>query len=772
MLRPEETEAISAWVDGESSSMESLEIEKLLSSSAEARDLAEVFRHQKSLLKDDSILQGKKFQWKPQFSTASLKQSGWSREAWAALCASLATAAVFAIGFRPTAPGSSFLAEGVIADNQVSPASSSFLDRLEGQWIEGGSESLARGGVGRLESFSVEVGSAKPVEQNVPATSQKQDQMANPPVTEPPAPVPGAITPPLVAARNSTGASDSFFMDQQTARKAGESNPVVTHDQQSRVPANRVSIGDLVPYLAAAPRMVAVLEVDARQPEAMSLKVLDRLAENSIVVGDSAAEIRQNQMIMHQPGHASNANYQSAPGGSENLAANTSPGMAADAKVLDKPVQNARPYRVLVESQEVSPVNENSSAVVAIYLDVTKSSLARVLTELEQEGLLAEARLRSPLELEPTLELTRSVRTPAVTDFGTDFKPASPLAPGESNPQISADAVTTMAAPASAGQALETENVQKSLSEMQSAHEDHFQAGLLNLTERWFSQRSGESPENGLALAATENQSPQTTNSMKSSNSPERMLRHVQNDVTEDKKLEQERVHPPLMVEAVPIPLSQLNYSTGPESGIAPESHAGLPRQSAGMAARTQPAQAKVADPQHLAESPVAVKEQHQSQASLSTSLDGTFNDQTMRRFAAVPKSPQMDSGFAYRQAIEFRTPEPGSDAHRALSESHSQRSKNSAHMNFQAEPSAGQLPGPNTPMAAALPVPLAIPLVLGSSSETISALTPENRTIVTADQSAEDSRSREMETTLPQDVSDPDRVRLLLILKNQSAKP
>lgn len=130
------------------------------------------------------------------------------------------------------------------------------------------------------------------------------------------------------------------------------------------------------------------------------------------------------------------------------------------------------------------------------------------------------------------------------------------------------------------------------------------------------------------------------------------------------------------MVEAVPIPLPQLNYSTGPESGIAPESHAGLPRQSAGMAARTQPAQAKVTDPQHLAESPVAVKEQHQSQASLSTSLDGTFNDQTMRRFAAVPKSPQMDSGFAYRQAIEFRTPEPGSDAQRALSESHSQRSK------------------------------------------------------------------------------------------------
>jgi hypothetical protein len=767
MLRPEETEAISAWVDGESSSMESLEIEKLLSSSAEARDLAEVFRHQKSLLKDDAILQGKKFQWKPQFSTASLKQSGWSREAWAALCASLATAAVFAIGFRPTGPGSSFLAEGVIADNRVAPASSGFLDRLEGQWIEGDSESLARGGIGRLESFSVEVGSAKPVDQNVPATSRKQDQFAHAP-----APVPGAITPPLVAARNSTGASDSFFMDQQTARKAGESNPVVTHDQQSRVPANRVSIGDLVPYLAAAPRMVAVLEVDARQPEAMSLKVLDRLAENSIVVGDSAAEIRQNQMIMHQPVHASNADYQSVPGGGENLAANTSPGVAADTKVLDKPVQNARPYRVLVESQEVSPVNENSSAVVAIYLDVTKSSLARVLTELEQEGLLAEARLRSPLELEPTLELTRSVRTPAVTDFGTDFKPASPLAPGESNPQIYADAVTTMAAPASAGQALETENVQKSLSEMQSAHEDHFQAGLLNLTERWFSQRSEVSPGNGLALAATENQSPQTTNSMNSSNSPERMLKHVQNDVTEDKKLEQERVHPPLMVEAVPIPLPQLNYSTGPESGIAPESHAGLPRQSAGMAARTQPAQAKVTDPQHLAESPVAVKEQHQSQASLSTSLDGTFNDQTMRRFAAVPKSPQMDSGFAYRQAIEFRTPEPGSDAHRALSESHSQRSKNSSRINFLAEPSVDQLPGPNASPAAALPVPLAIPLVLGSSSETISALTPENRTIVTADQSAEDSRSREMETTLRQDVSDPDRVRLLLILKNQSAKP
>lgn len=82
------------------------------------------------------------------------------------------------------------------------------------------------------------------------------------------------------------------------------------------------------------------------------------------------------------------------------------------------------------------------------------------------------------------------------------------------------------------------------------------------------------------------------------------------------------------------------------------------------------------------------------------------------------------------------------------------------------------QLPGPNASPAAALPVPLAIPLVLGSSSETISALTPENRTIVTADQSAEDSRSREMETTLRQDVSDPDRVRLLLILKNQSAKP
>ncbi|ADG68077.1 hypothetical protein Plim_2251 [Planctopirus limnophila DSM 3776] len=767
MLRPEETEAISAWVDGESSSMESLEIEKLLSSSAEARDLAEVFRHQKSLLKDDAILQGKKFQWKPQFSTASLKQSGWSREAWAALCASLATAAVFAIGFRPTGPGSSFLAEGVIADNQVSPASSGFLDRLEGQWIKGDSESLARGGVGRLESFSVEVGSAKPVDQNVPATSRKQDQFAHAP-----APVPGAITPPLVAARNSTGASDSFFMDQQAARKAGESNPVITHDSQVRVPANRVSIGDLVPYLAAAPRMVAVLEVDARQPEAMSLKVLDRLAENSIVVGDSAAEIRQNQMIMHQPVHASNADHQSPSGGSENFATNTSPGMAADAKVLDKPVQNARPYRVLVESQEVSPVNENSSAIVAIYLDVTKSSLARVLTELEQDGLLAEARLRSPLELEPTLELTRSVRTPAATDFVADLKPATPVAPGESNPQISAEAVIAMGTPARAGQPLETENVQKSLSEMQPAQEEHFQAGLLNLTERWFTQQSGGSPEHGLALAVTENQSAQTTNSMKSANSPERMLRHVQNDITEDQKLEQERVHPPLMVEAVPIPLPQLNYSTGPESGIAPESHAGLTRQIAGMAAPNQPSLAKRNDPQHLAESPVAAKEQSPSEANLNTSSNGVLNDQTTRRTSALPKSPQMDSGYAYRQAVEFRMPEPGSDVYRTLSENHAQRSRNSTTMNFHAEPSAGQLPGPNAPMAAALPVPLATPPAAGSISETISALTPENRTIVTADQSAEDSRSREMETTLPQDVSDPDRVRLLLILKNQSAKP
>lgn len=770
MLRPEETEAISAWVDGESSSMESLEIEKLLSSSAEARDLAEVFRRQKSLLKDDAILQGKKFQWKPQFSTASLKQSGWSREAWAALCASLATAAVFAIGFRPTAPGSSFFAEGVIADNQVSPASSGFLDRLEGQWIKGDSESLARGGVGGLESFSVEFGSAKPVEQDVTATSQKQDQFAHAPAASR-----HAIKPPSVVTKDSTGPSDSFFMDQQTARKAGESNQVLTQNQQDRVPANRVSIGDLVPYLAAAPRMVAVLEVDARQPEVMSLKVLERLAENSIVVGDSAAEIRQNQMIMHQPVHASNADYQSAFGSSENFAANAVSGMAADAKVLDKPLPNARPYRVLVESQEVSPVNENSSAIVAIYLDVTKSSLARVLTELEQDGLLAEARLRSPLELEPTLELTRSVRTPAATDFVADLKPAAPVAPGESNPQISAEAVIAMGSPARAGQPLETENVQKSLNEMQPAQVEHFQAGLLNLTERWFTQQSGGSPEHGLALAVTENQSAQTTKSMKSANSPERMLRHVQNDITEDQKPEQERVHPPLLVEAVPIPLPQLNYSTGPESGrgsgIAPESHAGLPRQSAGMAAPNQPSLVKRNDPQHLAESPVAAKEQSPSEANLNTSSNGVLNDQTTRRSSALPKSPQMDSGYAYRQAVEFRMPEPGSDAYRTLSENHTQRSRNSATMNFHAEPSAGQLPGPNAPMAAALPVPLATPLAAGSISETISALAPENR-IVTADQSAEDSRSREMETTLPQDVSDPDRVRLLLILKNQSAKP
>lgn len=766
MLRPEETEAISAWVDGESSSMESLEVEKLLSSSAEARDLAEVFRHQKSLLKDDAILQGKKFQWKPQFSTVSWKQSGWSREAWAALCASLATAAVFAIGFRPNTPGSSFFADGVIADNQVSPASSGFLDRLEGQWIKGDSESLARGGVGRLESFSVEVGSAKPAEQDAPAASRKQDQVAHSLAASR-----HAIKPPSVVTKDSTSASNSFFMDQQTARKAGESNQVLTQNQQDRVPVNRVSIGDLVPYLAAAPRMVAVLEVDARQPEAMSLKVLDRLAENSIVVGDSAAEIRQNQMIMHQPVHASDVDHQSAFGSSENFAANAVSSMAADANVLDKPLPNARPYRVLVESPEVSPVNEKSSAIVAIYLDVTKSSLARVLTELEQDGLLAEARLRSPLELEPTLELTRSVRTPVDNDFVADLKPATPVAPSESNPQIVAEAAIAMGAPARAGQPLETENVQKSLSEMQPAQEEHFQAGLLNLTERWFTQQISGSPEHGLALAVTENQSAQTTNSMKSANSPERMLRHVQNDITEDQKPEQERVHPPLLVEAVPIPLPQLNYSTGPESGIASESHAGLPRPSAGMAAPNQPPLAKRNDPQHLAESPVAAKEQSPSEANLNTSSNGVWNDQTTRQSFALPKSPQLDSGYAYRQAVEFRMPEPGSDAYRTLSENHTQRSRNSATMNFHAEPSAGQLPGPNAPMAAALPVPLATPLAAGSISETISALAPENR-IVTADQSGENSRSRWVETTLPQEVSDPDRVRLLLILKNQSAKP
>lgn len=488
MLRPEEHESVSAWIDGESPPEESVRVENLLASSDEARELAETYRRNRKLLQEDSFLGGKSFRWRPQFSMepASVRQR-WSREAWAALCASLTTAAAIVIGVRGAGTDETFFAANGLASNSVVMSEGALPQVLHGEMVGGFSSRgpLARGAAEEVHLTEV----SKATAFNTPAVHDSALGMPRGALADQVDPVVAsrdrgatrflkAAPPAIPSAPSAPSMAGALVATDQTASTpvpspmraelpmaaamaapavGGEAAAVGTlgtalalQDPLNRTnlqQANQLRVGDLVSYFPASGDAVAVLELSVGNAEVTSRHVLERLMSNSIAVGDNTEELLANRSILDE--HQVELESISKAGGTVR-----SGRMAPELMRRQKPLESTNtggganaadsvaagvPYSDLVpnfssagsESTPSAALNSQyhldfqgpstpsdtvrSPGVVAVYIEAYRPALSKALQQLEDEGVLSQLKLRSPLG---GLELPSLVQTMEAPRFG------------------------------------------------------------------------------------------------------------------------------------------------------------------------------------------------------------------------------------------------------------------------------------------------------------------------------------------------------------------
>ncbi|MBA4030458.1 MAG: hypothetical protein C0478_06145 [Planctomyces sp.] len=488
MLRPEEHEAVSAWIDGESPPEESVRVENLLASSDEARELADTYRRNRKLLQEDSFLGGKSFRWRPQFSMepASVRQR-WSREAWAALCASLTTAAAIVIGVRGGGTDETFFAANGLASNSVVMSEGALPQVLHGEMVGGFSRRspLARGVSGEVHLTEA----SKATAINAPVVNESalglprgaladqvdpvvasRDQGATRFLKAAPPAIPSApAAPSMAGALMATDQTASTPVPSPMRAElpiaaamaapavGGEASAVGTlgtalalQDPLNRTSlqqANQLRVGDLVSYFPASGDAVAVLELSVGDAEVTSRHVLERLMSNSIAVGDNTEELLANRSILDE--HQAESESISKADGTVRSgrmapevmrrqklleSTNTAGGAnAVDSVAAGVPSPDLAPnfssagsdstasgtsssqYHLDFHGPSTPSDKVRSPGVVAVYIEASRPALSKALQQLEDEGVLSQIKLRSPLG---GLDVPSLVQTMEAPRFG------------------------------------------------------------------------------------------------------------------------------------------------------------------------------------------------------------------------------------------------------------------------------------------------------------------------------------------------------------------